>query len=534
VKSRLEIVSLEEGRRVLDAARNPVILCGAGVSMIPPTSLPSGNALRDICVRKLLSDPASADIISRLSASPAYQALLPEVVLQLMGSTVGVGVDRFIANLVKNAEANGVHRYIAEHFSPVFTTNFDLCFERAGARQTLHLHGSAADPESMQNRIFRLGKTSLRENSAFKRLAHRRVLMIIGYSLRDEDVIRSLTSFPPELIIYLSRSGSPPEAYRRLRSPLQIAKGSAEEFFGVPSLASAATPRRTIRPSPHKLPPLGKRANALLRVCSRAAQYDLGQTLIQSYRPRLSGRPKLLAMCEVADNLRILGRFEEAVELCQEVLSDVSARRPYNADIVSTVHVEMGLCDLDRGSREFEAIEKHFMAALEVFNPVVERECGGRFAVESEIWRARIFNNLGLLYAAKGDHKKSIVYLNKSLKIKQRHHELYGRAQTLSNMAKVQISAGLLTQAAQALSQVVDIMRETPDKYICQDAIIEILAILSETRHIKIQRGSVRDAVVRSDAWWRSARRRARMSGAPLVSIINYLIQLRTAWQKVA
>ncbi|MDQ3819973.1 MAG: hypothetical protein M3362_20175, partial [Acidobacteriota bacterium] len=67
---------------------------------------------------------------------------MPEAVLQFMGSTIGQSVDRFMARLLKDAKANDVHRHIAKNFSRIFTTNFDLCFERAGAKQTIHLHGS--------------------------------------------------------------------------------------------------------------------------------------------------------------------------------------------------------------------------------------------------------------------------------------------------------------------------------------------------------------------------------------------------------
>lgn len=101
VRPHLKTISLEDLRHEIKIPRNLLILCGAGVSMIPPTELPSGNALRDMCVRGLLTDSISASAIDRLISSPAYQALLPEAVLQLMGSTIGQSVDRFVAKLLK-------------------------------------------------------------------------------------------------------------------------------------------------------------------------------------------------------------------------------------------------------------------------------------------------------------------------------------------------------------------------------------------------------------------------------------------------
>lgn len=529
----LETVSLEDLRHDIKIARNVIILCGAGVSMISPTDLPSGDTLRDICVRELLLDSVSASAIHQLLATPAYRALLPEAVLQLMGSTIGKPLDSFIARLLKKVQANDVHHYIARMFSRIFTTNFDLCFERAGAKGVLHLHGSIKDPESMQSQVFRLGKTSMRENNIFQRAVYGRVLLVVGYSLRDNDVIKSLNDYPPKLILYLSFDGSPPETHRRIRCTFHLAKGSAEELFGVQYQTKLTTSRRLVGVPSRKIPPLKNRVNALLRICSRAARYDLALTLIKLYRPFLSGRSKLAAICEVADNLRISQRFEEAIQLCHEVLNDPSAKRLTSADMVSTAYVELGLCDLDRGSRDFDSIEKHFMTALEVFNALVEKEGGKRYVVENDIWRARIFNNLGLVYAAKDDHKKSIEYFMKSLKIKERHHERYGYAQTLSNVAKVQISAGHTKRAVDALSRVIDIMREVPDPYICQDAVIEMLFVLKAKHHIKIQNRSIQEAMTKPDRWWRNVRHTASKNDSSLTIIIDYLMHLRGIWQKV-
>lgn len=533
LRSHFETVSLEDLQHDIKIARNAIVLCGAGVSMISPTGLPSGDTLRDICVRELLHDSISASIIHQLLGTPAYQALLPEAVLQLMGSTIGKPVDHFIARLLKKAKVNNVHRHIARNFTHIFTTNFDLCFERAGAKRTLHLHGSVANPESMQSQVFRLGKTSPVENRIFQRAIYHRILLVIGYSLRDNDVIKSLNDHPPKSILYLSFDDSLPEASRRIHCRFRVARGSAEELFKVQSRTEPQMSQKLAVMSPRKLPPIKKRVNALLRICSRAARYDLALTLIKLYRPFLSGRSKLAAMCEVADNLRISQRFEEAMQLCREVLNDPAARRLTIADMVSTAHVELGLCDLDRGIQEFDTIEKHFMTALEVFNALIERERSKKYAVENDIWRARIFNNLGLVYAAKGDHKESIAYFKKSLKIKELHHEQYGYAQTLSNMAKVQVSVGHLRLAARALSRVVNIMREMPDPYICQDGIFEILSILKATRRIKIRNRSIQDAVNRPDKWWLTVRRAVEKNDAWLTVIVDDLMHLREIWQKV-
>jgi len=93
----MHLVDVAEFRTILSRESNVVALCGAGISMFAPTSLPSGNQLRDICVRELLQDDLSDHLVNRLLRSPAYQALLPEAVLQEIGYFAQTEVDRLIA-----------------------------------------------------------------------------------------------------------------------------------------------------------------------------------------------------------------------------------------------------------------------------------------------------------------------------------------------------------------------------------------------------------------------------------------------------
>ncbi len=161
----LQRVSLYRFRERLDAlpTKSLVVLAGAGVSMIRPTSLPSGDQLRDICVEALLTDDISRITVRRLLRAPTYRALLPEAVLQLIGSRNGSILDRYMRQLLQAVAPNDVHQSLACRKYRVFTTNFDLCLEAAGNRRVRHLHGAISNPETLQNRIYRLGKTARAE-----------------------------------------------------------------------------------------------------------------------------------------------------------------------------------------------------------------------------------------------------------------------------------------------------------------------------------------------------------------------------------
>jgi tetratricopeptide (TPR) repeat protein len=157
-----------------------------------------------------------------------------------------------------------------------------------------------------------------------------------------------------------------------------------------------------------------------------------------------------------------------------------------NADVLSTVYVVLGLCDLDRRKTNYAEIEHNFFEALRIFEALVDREEHNRYRVENDIWRARIFNNLGLVSAARGQYSKAIRYNQRSCRLKLKHFEEYGLAQTTSNLAKTYIAMGELKLALAALQEVVAWMRRIPDAYICEDAILETLLTLQSNGFISI------------------------------------------------
>ena len=139
-------IQLKECRRLIFAGSAPVTLCGAGISMIPPTVLPSGNQLRDWCVASLLSDSCSESLVKKILASSAYHELLPESILQDISLFCSQHVDRFISRSLSSRAYNCLHSFMSREFDEIYTTNFDLCFERAGAGRVIHLHGSVVLP----------------------------------------------------------------------------------------------------------------------------------------------------------------------------------------------------------------------------------------------------------------------------------------------------------------------------------------------------------------------------------------------------
>jgi tetratricopeptide (TPR) repeat protein len=517
-------VSLRKLRQLLRNSSDLQVLCGAGISMISPTNLPSGNELRDICVKQLLTDEICKPYLNKLLTTKTYQALLPEAVLQDLGSTLGTPLDYLLVRVLRQASPNPAHKYLALNYPLLFTTNFDLCFEDAGAKAVAHLHGTISDPGSLQNQMYRLGKTALREMDQFRTAIKNRPLLILGYSLRDSDIVEAIADGCPSIVFYLSRSGSTPPDLKSWRSPLCWAKGSAEALFG---LTTSRANSRFVAVRSGRQPTRQRRANALERLCFRAAQYDLEISVVKAFLPLLRGRSRIQALCGMANSLRVAQRYDESILVCRRVIRSRAAHEPHNADVLSTAYVVSALCDLDRRKKNYADIEHNFLEALRIFEALIAREKHNRHRVENDIWRARIFNNLGLVSAARGYHRKAIRYYLRSCRLKRRHFEEYGLAQTTSNLAKTYTAIGKLKLALAAVREVTAWMRKIPDAYICEDAILETLTTLQSRGLISVTQRACDHAAHYSRSWWRNLLNHAKKKHRQAFPILNALYELR-------
>jgi tetratricopeptide (TPR) repeat protein len=520
-------VSLEEFRNLLDPSSpgELLVLAGAGVSIPAPTSLPSGNRLRDLCVEQLLTDGLSRRAVRRLLGSAGYRSLLPESVLQMIGSTVGNGLDLLMRRLLGISPPNVIHQALASRKYRVFTTNFDLCLERAGIKQVSHLHGSIKNPEQLQNRLYRLGKTALSEARQFEKQLGRGTLLVIGYSFRDDDIVRLIQRHTPVRVLFLTFDGTLPQAVKNLNSEVLFAQGSAQDLFMVqPEKVSRARARRP--PANFRLPALKHRVNALIRICSRAGMCDTQLRLLRLYTPKLHGRDRLLAICEVADSLRLARRYEEAELLAKLVLDDRFSRLPECRDVVSTGLVQLGLISLDCGDQDFDKIAGLFRQASQVFDDLVKSEPPGKYDAENDIWRARIMNNVGLLLAAQGEAAKSIRMYRRSIRLKAKHHDRYGISQTLANIAAAEILDGKLNAAAKTAQQLVVRLTQDPDAYICADAVVGCLGALRKTNRLRARIRNLTSVPTRPERWWQDLLSASQAAPRPEMEILTALQRL--------
>lgn len=229
----------------------------------------------------------------------------------------------------------------------------------------------------------------------------------------------------------------------------------------------------------------------------------------------------------MANSLRVTLRYEESIQICRRVIMSRAAHEPHNADVLSTAYVVSALCDLDRRKKTYAEIEHNFLEALRIFEALIAREKHNRYRVENDIWRARIFNNLGLVSAARGQHSKAIRHYLRSCQLKRRHFEEYGLAQTTSNLAKTYIAIGKLKLALAAFQEVTAWMRKIPDPYICEDAILETLTALQSRRLISVTERACDHAAHYSLSWWRNLLTQAKKKNRSAFPILNSLYELR-------
>jgi tetratricopeptide (TPR) repeat protein len=177
------------------------------------------------------------------------------------------------------------------------------------------------------------------------------------------------------------------------------------------------------------------------------------------------------------DTLRVAGKHDQASWWCEYTIKSKFANRPENAEILSTAFVVLGLSYLDRDLKNYSETEHCFLEGLRLTRSfeLLQKDNSQKAAIQ--IWKARIYNNLGILESARNDFVKAIAYFNGSLKIKHKYHEETGIAQTQANLAKVYFASSNFRQGLGSLRSVVALMEKSPSAYICFDTTVEVLRL---------------------------------------------------------
>lgn len=462
----MERIQLSElGQQIKGSADRLVLLAGAGISMVPPTALPSGPELRDLAMRSICSPPGLRKWWKRLEKLPRYQRLVPEVLFQGIYECIGVRLHPFF-DLLRLAQPNPLHagltRFCAAHDIPIATTNFDLLLESSTSNPVpvLHLHGDLGDPEQMVVRINQVGRGIVPSAAQqFQQIVAGKTVCFVGYSGNDTDVLLALKAARPRRILWLVRGDSDwawtnIPRFDQAVCPVLAACGDLGVLVAQISGVAVADPDPGAGRGSGRQP--GAARERIVRewsqslswvdrlACIAAAFY-----LVEEYRAcvevaregaSLTREPAQVGrlLMEASNALRIIGDFSEAEALARKAVS-VAGADPYRRAIARNA---LGLILLEKTEPEPARAAKAFEQSLRILRPHVKRgvEAAGSEAIPGLY--SRIQNNLGLACNFTGEMEKSIRAFRESLYWKRRNGDLLGMAQTYVNGSLAYYRAG--------------------------------------------------------------------------------------------
>lgn len=187
------------------------VLTGAGISMAWPTSAPSGDDLAVVAVGRLLESlagEADADVLLEVARRQKRSPLRLEAVMQRWADhSDSRALFEIYRDELGGLPPNDLHNaLVALQDVDLLTLNMDLCVEAAaieGRASVVHLHGTYDDLESIKTTIGAYEEGLPDELRRAVDHAYRdKIVMVIGYSGRDNDVLPLFLDYPPKKIIW--------------------------------------------------------------------------------------------------------------------------------------------------------------------------------------------------------------------------------------------------------------------------------------------------------------------------------------------
>ena len=444
-------VSLEEAIDAWQAqvwAGHGSCLLGAGVSMLPPSSLDSGNRLRDRALDWLLGDSQWSNEWRVLRGDRRYQELLPEVVFEQAFAMVHeevLGVFEALVNAPPNPLHSALARLATDAEMRILTTNFDDLLESAGADSSLvtHLHGHLAEPTSLVFRVAQSGLPVAQINQLVARAATDRLVAILGYSGRDPDILAALHDARPSGVVWLARvpvERSVREAARQLELVCTVTLVVADLADVAPLIDRATGARRNVERQ-HSAPPRGAVISDDERAALLARLWDwIGEprrSLAVHKRALRSSKGSKMrswfgreaALCAMA-----IGHGAEAEVLAAAAGIDARGGTLYARAAVENV---IGLVAIERGAESYQAAAVAFEAALELLDRFEAGKGPNVDALRQQAGELRgsIANNLGWLSSLRGDFATAVSYYRASRDIKRKVGFVSGMAHSAANLA---------------------------------------------------------------------------------------------------
>lgn len=435
--------------------QNLVWLAGAGLSMAPPCSLPSGPDIKNLAMASICGSPELGQYWKVIRLSSKYTNIIPEVIFQRLYECLGTKLFPFF-DILRVAVSNSNHKALASistlKRSPILTTNFDLLIDQyvAPGDSIVHLHGDIAHVEQMTITINRVGK-GLQTDIArtIKRLVNARALCIVGYSGNDNDVRRAIVSCGAHSILWLVRDWSDPviknlNFLKQYPGTVFVTKWDLQSFFGALS-RRYRMPRVSYRGSLS----WAKRQSGVIhdwcQSLSRADRYACVSKLfidLEEYELSVETAEKGFLVAETsragwfknqsAFAMRMVGDFRKFTKLANEAVR-------YNRAASDRLGLAMaynllGLSKLEKSRTEPKKATPVFRKAIAILQ--IKKVGLASTRTESvQILLSQLFNNLGLSLRHEGKEGPALVAYKRSVRLKRITGDLIGYSQTCINIS---------------------------------------------------------------------------------------------------
>lgn len=436
------------------------VLAGAGVSMLYPTSLPSGYSLRDQVIREIVDKPALRPHAANLLALPQYLSLRPEMAFQRAHEVIG---DRLMSHFssLSLARPNLGHAILAAGSAigaVVMTTNFDLLIEACGgSRNILHIHGALADLASMVTRINQVGRGLLPAIAdRVKMSVAGRTLYAFGHSAADPDILAALSASTVRRVVWFTRSSLDGDIRARLKelarvhTTVVVREDLAVVFQDIARSMSVSVPSSpparaagvtAVSLSPRARLTLGERRAVLAQLLFESGAYEEAASVYSdASAQRLATSRPTAAWCNTraADCMRMIGasRFKDGLT---HVRAAVATGAGY--EVAHAYSVEALLWLEARKTPHVRRARLTIQRAVARLPALTSSE-----SEQHRTLRARILNNLGLILDEAGDSPGALTAFRHSAALKRDLGDLRGTCRTAMNIALVCYKAGLMSK----------------------------------------------------------------------------------------
>ncbi len=497
-------------------------LVGAGVSALPPSSLPLGRALRDNVLQRLMGSFWDSQDVAPLRASTKYKELLPEVAFSDVYSIIGEKV--FDAFDVLNAAPNALHELLAlfsTSGAQLLTTNFDLLLERAGAKDVVHLHGDIENPRTLGILLSNVGTpVSKATADAFIERSASKTLYVLGYSGYDRDIVSLLAHSKLASIRWLVRSRENVEVLANIdvinRVPVLVGFGNLAGLLG------ANSQRQEVQGSGRDAAP----GSVELDEPEKHLLLSLLYYRIQEYRRSveearwcvgnagLSNTQQVRAVNFMVDALRFSsGDLAEAQRQLVQTLSEDGFKGLDRLELLN----QLATCEV--ASDSYSGAQTTLEAALSILMEEEAKDHDARGRRRAALLRSQVHNNLGVVHYNLGrlSDARQAVYV--SLRIKRRIGNVHGEMASCANLALIHAALGRKTRSQAWLAK----LQRLAPIYSGWHRLIEILADIADLEQARGDRVAALDAYTRA--------RTLLLSEAPAMT--KTLIRLENAISKL-